>query len=94
MSCRKHGGVTFQITGGGLDVFNRPTSRETMEDILRKVFYAHKADGNKCSTPLGKLTLGLAWRWVFEDGQRKQLFLPKKGGWLPKDYSWPPWKVD
>ncbi len=92
--CRKHGGVTFQITGGGLDVFNKPTSKESQEDILKKVFYAHRGESSKetaCSTPLGKLLLGLAWRWDFDNGPRRQLFLPRKDGWLPETYSWPPW---
>jgi hypothetical protein len=91
-ACRRCGGVPFKITGDAFDIHGKPISSEPAEEVLRRADFSHRF-GNSCtvSTDDRRFKLGLAWRWVVESGQRRQIFLPKKNGWLPATYSWPPW---
>lgn len=96
-TCKRFGGVTFTITGARMDdLTHKPVTKESGEEMLRKIFAAHRGKDAfpACTAPLMKIKLGLAWRYVFEDGVRKQIFLPKKDGWLPKEYQWPPWRLE
>lgn len=106
-SCRKHGCIAVQITGGGFDENNQHVPRQTDEEVDESIFKAHRRESPLCLVPLGLRNNGdglpagdpvrgdrkHGWLWRLENnmGKRRMIIYQPPGMPPITSYKWPPW---